>query len=450
MKDVKHTPIFHLVQSSTSSEDESTPIKSSTTNLLYQTGKLPLISNRLLTFWPYTIGTNKGTEDKFLNFRLPNRALLLLLLYLLLNIGFFYRYIRDNFLKNDIPSHLFPKLDLVCFALWNLMIVAADTVVRFYGAVKLSKLKLFWLEVVDLVEQFNELISQEEIEERFKVIKKWGLKWIFGFSLLAAILIPTCAYYFLFASTIPKDPVTLVALGYMFFFICTNNVRAFLLIFFMKIITCGFSVCKTALQQASIEAEANTNDMILMEYIKRPTPGHKFGKSTYPNVNNFATKNKLDKILKLVEKLESSVANFNSLFGFILFVEVVLGVLQILFSMYFLHLDSVAQDITYYVIMVMQFTIYAVSVICLCIAASRLTMEAEDMIRKFQNLPSATLSLDVYKIQLLVSRLASNPPKIRVSNLFEIREALLGAALNTIATYFVVLVQMRIAYKDTK
>ncbi|CAL8080270.1 unnamed protein product [Orchesella dallaii] len=251
---------------------------------------------------------------------------------------------------------------------------------------------------VDLVEKFNELVSQEEIEERFKVIKRWGFKWVFGFGLLASISIAAGAYYFLYASQSSPGAVSLVGIGYMFFVVCTSNARAFLLIFFMKIITCGFSVCKTALQQASIEAEANTNDLILMEYIKRPTPGHKFGKSGYPDVNNFATKNKLDKILKLVEKSESSVAHFNSLFGFILFVEVVLGVLQILFSMYFLHLDSVAQDITYYVIMVMQFTIYAVSVICLCIAASRLTMEAEDMIRKFQNLPSATLSLDVYKV----------------------------------------------------
>ncbi|CAL8080279.1 unnamed protein product [Orchesella dallaii] len=401
-------------------------------NLIYQAGKYPLLHNRLMVFWPFTIATCGESDRKFLKFHLPNRALPFTFLCMALSICYFLNYINSQFMSTDT----FTKLDKMCIIVWDIIIIGGDVVNRIYGIVKLSNFKSFWFELVDIVEQFFELVPKSDIDVKFQRLNRWGLKWTLSFALLGITLFSTGTYFF--GVALKDTLLNVMIIAYLFFIIVVSTGRVFLVIFFLKIITFGFTICKIALE--SLPNKANNVD--IMDYLKPQKNTNKNGFMSNSNIIS----TKLDKILKLIQSLEASVIHFNSLFTVVLFLDTVYSFAQILFSMYLLHLESEGKHATYYVSMAMQVVISSMSVICLCIAASQLTVECDEMVGKFQDLSPETVSTNYYKVQLIVKRLASDPPRIKVSNLFVIQESLLGAALNTIAAYLVVLIQMRIVF----
>ncbi|CAL8085825.1 unnamed protein product [Orchesella dallaii] len=75
---------------------------------------------------------------------------------------------------------------------------------------------------------------------------------------------------------------------------------------------------------------------------------------------------------------------------------------------------------------------------------SQLVRECLEMTQKFQEIPSSSISPDdSQKIQLIVQRLSARPTGIYVAHLYQIQQSLLCSALNILATYFVVLIQLR-------
>ncbi|CAL8080288.1 unnamed protein product [Orchesella dallaii] len=431
MRKPKAAPILYPSNPSQNSVPEN-PQKLAVINLIFQAGKYPLLHNRLTVFWPFTIATCSESDRKFLKFKLPNRALPFTFLGTALSICYFLNYTNSKFL---IGTQSFSKLDTICNIIWDLMIIGSDIANRIYGIVKLSKFKSFWFELVDIVEQFFQLVPKEDIDVKFKQLNRWGLKWTLSFALLGITLFSTGIYFFAFA--VQETPLNMLITAYLFFVLVVSPGRVFLVIFFLKIITFGFTICKIALD--SLPNKANNVD--IMDYLKSQKNTNK---NEFPSNN---TSTKLDTILKLVASLEVSVKHLNSLFIVILFGDTVYSFVQILFSMYFLHVESEGKDATYYGCMAIQVVVSSISLICLCTAATQLTVECDEMVGKFQDLSPETFSTNYYKVPLIVTRLTSDPPRIKVSNLFVIQESLLGAALHTIATYLVVLIQMRVAYK---
>ncbi|CAL8080285.1 unnamed protein product [Orchesella dallaii] len=381
MSKPKAIPISYPSNPSQNSVPEN-PHKLSVINLIFQAGKYPLLHNRLTVFWPFTIATCAESDGKFLKFKLPNRALPFTLLCMALSIVYFVDLINSKLLS-DRETH--SKLDKICQLLWDLMIIGSDIANRIYGIVKLSKFKSFWFELVDIVEQFYKFVPKEDIDVKFKQLNRWGLMWTLSFALLGITLFSTGIYFFGFA--VQETPLNILIMAYAISILVVSNGRVFLVIFFLKIITFGFTICKIALE--SLPNKANNVD--IMDYLKSQKNTNKNGFLS----NNTSTK--LDTILKLVASLEASVKHLNSLFIVILFLDTVYSFVQILFSMYFLHLESEGRDATYYVCMAIQVVISSISLICLCTAATQLTVECDEMVGKFQDLSPETFSTNYYK-----------------------------------------------------
>ncbi|CAL8080302.1 unnamed protein product [Orchesella dallaii] len=303
------------------------------------------------------------------------------------------------------------------------MIMVGVTLCRIYGIWRIPKLHSFWNNIVNIVGQCTNLSSERETEEKFRKLEKWGLKWIVTFTAIGIISISP----FICVTLSSNDWSLLQAIQvvYIDMVISSHNASAFFLIFFIKIMTHGFTTCRTKLEQISNQNMDNT--------------------SSNQNVHE---QNALPKVFKLIRELEECVSSFNNTFVFILFLEVTFSFWQVMFALYFFQAVLSLSDFLTGINTLMPIISYTTCLVLLCKESSKLTGECQKMVSTFQELPISTAE-DERKVQLLVSRLTSEPPGIQVSQLIDIRESLLGSALNTLATYFIVLVQMRQMAQET-
>ncbi|CAL8080307.1 unnamed protein product [Orchesella dallaii] len=260
--------------------------------------------------------------------------------------------------------------------------------------------------------------SERETKEKFRKLEKWGLKWFVSFTAIGIINGSAVFYNDLYNYNEPLLQVIIVE--YIDTVISSHNASAFFLIFFIKIMTHGFTTCRRKLEQISNQNMDNTMF----------------------STQNFHEQNVLPNIFKLIRDLEQCVSSFNTTFVFILFLEASFSFWQVMFALYFFHAVDPLSDFLAGINMMIPILSYSTCLVCLCKESSKLTRECQEMVTMLQELPMSTVENE-RKVQFLVSRLTSEPPAIQVSQLFYIRESLLSSMLNTLATYFIVLMQMR-------
>ncbi|CAL8080304.1 unnamed protein product [Orchesella dallaii] len=389
------------------------------TNTIINGGKWIFFSNRLVVYWPFSIKSTSSNHisHKYLSFQLPTVGLFVTVSYLLLNVLYLFHYFFVKF-QDDVRD--FHPFDLILITTWDCMIMFGVIGYRIYGILRLSKFHSFWNNIVNLVTQITEISSKRETKEKFHQLNRWGLKWIVIFTLMG--LLNATAVFYNYVCVTYELPQVVITFEYLESVIMMHNSSAFLLVFFLKIMTHGFTTCHRKLEKMSEENfRENYSDK----------------SCDYETIE-------LSSVFNIIHKLEECVSSFNSTFVFTLLLEAVFSFLQVMFALYFVHVVDPVSNAAYWINMAMPIFMYSACLINLCAASSQLTVECEEMVSKFQELPVSTLSVkDSHKVHLLVSRLSVNPPAIQVSQLFYIRESLLASALNTLATYFIVLVQMR-------
>ncbi|CAL8080299.1 unnamed protein product [Orchesella dallaii] len=391
------------------------------TNTIINGGKWVFLSNRLVAYWPFAINTIQDSHQKFLSFRFPTIGLVVTISYILLNISYMGNYFIVKFDENNSK---WQGIDQICLMLWDSMVIGGGTLCRIYGIWRISKLHLFWNNVVNIVGQCTNLSSERETEEKFRKLEKWGLKWFVTFTAIGIISGSASLYDDVYNYNPPL--LKIISIQYIDTVISSHNASAFFLIFFIKIMTHGFTICHTNLKQISKQCKDNT---------------------AFSN-QNFNDETVLSKIFKLIRDLEECVENFNTTFVFILFMEISFSFWQVMFALYFFNVIDPLSNVLAGINVMMSILSYTTCLVCLCNESSKLTGECQEMVSTFQELPISTAE-DERKVKLLVSRLTSEPPGIQVSKLIDIRESLLGSALNTLATYFIVLVQMRQMAQET-
>ncbi|CAL8080297.1 unnamed protein product [Orchesella dallaii] len=391
------------------------------TNTIINGAKWVFFSNCIVAFWPFSIKTTQDTQQKYLNFHFPTIGLFVTICYILLNVLYLTHYFIVKFHEYALQMQAF---DHICLIIWDCMIIGGGTLCRIYGIWRMPKLHSFWNKIVNIVGQCTNLSSEREIKEKFRKLEKWGLKWFVTFTAIGIINGSAVFYNDLYNHNEPLLKVIIIE--YIDTVISSHNASAFFLIFFIKIMTHGFIICRRKLEQTSNQ---NTDNIMF-------------------STHNLKEKIDLQEVFKLIRDLEECVASFNTTFVFILFLEVTFSFWQVMFSLYFFHAVDPLSNFLAGINMMIPILSYSTCLVCLCHESSKLTGECQKMVGIFQELPISTAE-DNRKVQLLVSRLTSEPPQIEVSQLFYIRESLLGSALNTLATYFIVLMQMRQMTQDT-
>lgn len=338
-------------------------------------------SNRIVCYWPFSLKSalNLG-NSKYLSFQKPTLGTILSLLYICLNAFYVIHYFC---FKIGEDAELFQPFDLILITIWDLMVVVGVAAHRIYGMVQLSKFGQFWDEMVGVVTQITVISSQNETEHKFKLLRRWTLKWFAVFLLFGLVDCSAVIYHYTFVS---EDRVlTTLLFEYLEIIICMHNSSALILIFFIKIITYGFTVCKQKLIELCIKLPYE------LEMITVTQQKLHHDQQVKPSVL-------LGKVLKLIEDLECCVNIFNKLFVSSLFLETVLTFWQVMFSMYFLHITSV-DNFAFAVNMAVPIITYPACLLSLCVTASALTVECQEMIAVFQNLPVWAISQDeAYKV----------------------------------------------------
>ncbi|CAL8080291.1 unnamed protein product [Orchesella dallaii] len=395
------------------------------TNTIINGGKWVFFSNSIVAFWPFSIKRTEDTRQKYLSFQYPTITLCFTVFYLILSTLYLVHYFMVRFLMDLNRSHLF---DLTVVVVCDCTIIVVAMAYRIIGIWRLPQLRKFWDNIVNIVGQFTLISSEEDTQEKIGKLNKWSLKWIIFFTILGI-----CNAIALFYDTIIISNIPLrrgIIMQYFDAVISMHNSSAFFLTFFIKIMSHGFTTCKRKLEQISRQSgRISTSTLSISDSCYAVT----------------ATSTSLSKVFQLIEDLEECVASFNNTFFPILFLETTFSFMQIMFALYSGHLVNPLENFALAANVMLPILMYTTCLVSLCVASSEMTSECQEMVGKFQQLPASTLSTDDgHKIQLLVARLAAEPTAIHVAQLFLIRVSLLGSALNTIATYFIVIVQMRL------
>ncbi|CAL8080294.1 unnamed protein product [Orchesella dallaii] len=394
------------------------------TNTIINGGVWVFFSNYIIAFWPFSIKTTENTCQKYLSFQYPTFSLCVTVIYLILSTLYLVHYFMVRFLMDLNTFHLF---DLTVVVVCDCTIIVVGMVYRIFGIWRLPQLCKFWDKIANIVKQFTAISSEEETQEKFGKLNKWSLKWIIFFTILGICNAIALFYHAIIIANISLGSV--IIMQYFETMISIHNSSAFFLIFLIKTMSHGFTTCKRKLEQISRQnRRISTSTLSLSESC--------FG--TAPTSTN------LSKVFQLIDDLEECVASFNNTFFPILLLETMFSFMQIMFALYGIHKIDPFAYFAEAVNVTLPISMYTTCLVYLCVASSELTTECQEMVRKFQELPASTLSTDDgHKVQLLVARLTTEPTAIQVAQLFLIRESLLGSALNTLATYFIVLVQMR-------
>lgn len=273
-----------------------------------------------------------------------------------------------------------PFFDLILMTIWDLLVVVCVTAHRVYGFVKLPKLRLYWEKILQIVEQCTSLFSERDTELVLKQVTRWSIKWLVIF---AALGITDCLSV-VYTNTIdsPENVLTVLLYVYLEAVICMHNSSSLLLIYFIKVMTHGFSTCKRKLDQLSFSLPG-------METTITAKIPRNNGNMDSPRL--IACPPVLDKVFQLIDEVEGCVSTYNALFGFSLFLEAVLGFWQVMFAMYFLH-EKTIENVAFAVNMLIPILIYPACLICLCVASSKMTVECQGMIQSLQRLPASCIS----------------------------------------------------------
>ncbi|CAL8085822.1 unnamed protein product [Orchesella dallaii] len=388
-------------------------------------GKWVFLSNRIVAYWPFSINSSNG--NKTLSFKLLSPGLIISIVYTL--VGIFHVV---NFIWNEVKYIVDlseNQLDAVCSVMLDVVLVTCLTMARIYGVLALPKFKTFWEQIQCIVTQYISIASHTEIEKKFSQLNKWSLKWVLVFTLLGICL---CSINIVYFNTVNINFPLVTEILYMATTMigCTHSCSSFILLFFSKIIGFGFSVCKMEIEKLGTNVPSSSGDHDHRHEARRKTRSFK-----------------LEKIFKLLNDLELCNSQFNNLFGFNLFIDTILCFLTLMVAMFSLYIQN-KYDFIFVTYAILQIVCSSLCFVCVCMGGSQITKECLGMSQKFQEIPSSSISIeDAHKIQLIVQRLSARPSGMYVAHLYQIQQSLLCSALNILATYFVVLIQLRPSVK---
>ncbi|CAL8080310.1 unnamed protein product [Orchesella dallaii] len=310
------------------------PQNSQVTSMIIEGGKWVFFSNRLVAYWPFSIKSTSSNHisHKHLNFQFPTVSLFLSVSYLLLNVLYLFHYFFVKF-QDDVRD--FHPFDLILITTWDCMIMFGVIGYRIYGILRLSKFHSFWNNIVNLVTQISKTSSKRETKEKFRQLNRWGLKWIVIFTLMG--LLNATAVFYNYVYITHELPQVVITFEYLESVIMMHNSSAFLLVFFLKIITHGFTTCHRKLEQMS---EENVQE-------------------NYSEKSCDCVTIELTKVFNLIHKLEECVSSFNSTFVFTLLLEAVFSFLQVMFALYFVHVVDPVSNAAYWINMAMPIFMYS-------------------------------------------------------------------------------------------
>ncbi|CAL8080267.1 unnamed protein product [Orchesella dallaii] len=370
-------------------------LSSFASNCIINGGKWVFLSNRIIAYWPLSIKKSSQNGHKYLAFHLLSIGLLISIMHALIDTLHTVHFILT--IENELKffSNI---MDKVAMYLWDSLIFTISTITRILGVLYMPKIHHFWNQIVGIVKQLTLLTSQQQTEKIFKSLNASGLKWFILFSLLSGVIFGISVYYYFFV----YDEPIIIAISALTSVIltCTHTSASFFYLFFISILTNGFTVCKRELGKLA--------------------PANSEGQSDRERSA------KLDQILKLIRNLECCTNEFNNIFGVNLFLETVICFATIMLAMYSMH-SSKDKSVVYIIAMLLQIVLYIICFVSLCVAGSRLTNQCKSMSKKFQEIPLSSISKEQgLQIQLVVQRLSAKPVGIYVSQLFQIQESLLS------------------------
>ncbi|CAL8111566.1 unnamed protein product [Orchesella dallaii] len=431
------------------SENHSNPKSiSSMESLLLNFSSNVFFSAQLVAFWPISIRKTQQFEYKTLNRSLRwNRGVLISAFFLSLNLIYFVAYFKIK--ANEYFNYAaFIRYDLTWVIVWDSICLVTNTSLRVYSFMKLSEFSKFFSDIVNLVECCSVFVPDSEIMESFRGINKWARKFIWIAFSVGLVHIFCYVHQYVMKWEYKKEGGLFVAAMnvYMEVNLVCQNSHSLFLIFFIRVITFGFEVVSRGLQRMS--RVKFYQEQMTIETLQKLSD--RLSAKTFSRVQQSSPSANLQAIFHLINLLERLVNQFNSLFAPGMIAEGILTICQLIFSVYFLHTDPrMSSDIFWAITFITPFILFPMSFISLCHFSSTLTMTCQQMLPHFEDLPFSLLSKNEdRKVQYLVTRLQTNPPVIHVWQLFKLRGSLICSAINALATYMVVFIQMRDLHKS--
>ncbi|CAL8080258.1 unnamed protein product [Orchesella dallaii] len=414
-----------------------------------------LYQPRLISYWPFLILTsNEGLKQVHFRY-LWNIRILISLTFLLLAIIYSVCYERikaESYFQND-SLLLF---DNYCIVIWDRILMTSELGIRIYGILKANKFVQFWRNIVELVGTYFELSSSHpEVESGLEKINKWAKKWTLFTSTLISFHLGCFIYPYIFQSDIRKDENWFQAMMniYMEVAVCSVAANVMFLIYFVKIMILGFDVVSTNIQEKT--KLHFIREQTKLAFCKTKTNHPKNNKKTcfLSEINQEEWVNiEWSGTLNLINRLEKSVERYNAQFGIPLLGAVITVMAQVIFALYFCYADPrMGSDFTWAVSLITPLILCPFTLVGLCFSASELSEKCDGALRQLQEIPVNSLNReDKWSVQLTVTRLSAKGMGIYVGRLFQIRAPLLTSAISTFATYFIIIIQMRIGSQSQK
>ncbi|CAL8080261.1 unnamed protein product [Orchesella dallaii] len=427
-----------------------------------------LFQPRLICYWPFLIyESNQGLKQVHFRY-LWNIRILISLIFLLCGILYLVYCGKINaeaYLQND--SLL--AFDVYCVVIWEIILITSEISIRIYGLLNSNKFVQFWGNIVELVGTYFELSSSHpEVENGLEQINKWAKRWTLFTSTLISFHLGCFIYPYIFQSDIRKDEDLFQALMniYMEVAVCSVAPNVMFLIYFVKILILGFDVISKNIQEMTklhIDREK-----VKLVFSKANNPKQNLNTCFLSEINQEEWVNiEWSGKLNIINRLDKSVERFNAQFGIPLLGVVITTMAQVIFALYFCYADPRMGEFTWAVSLISPLILCPFTLVALCFSASELGEKCDGVLRQLQEIPAnclnqgdqwlpldafLTLTTDgmVLQVQLIVTRLSAKGMGVYVGRLFQIRAALLTSAVSTFATYFIIIIQMRIGSQSAK
>ncbi|OXA51723.1 Gustatory and odorant receptor 22, partial [Folsomia candida] len=172
-----------------------------------------------------------------------------------------------------------------------------------------------------------------------------------------------------------------------------------------------------------------------------------------PNTNNYEI---LERLMDLFELVYESVENFNKFYAFALIVDMFIGLINALATVYQINRVTYEssraswEDTVFVLIKIPMHCVYVLRLFYLINLGETMTTEGLGVLRSLQRTNTASIlsggaggGVLLAKIQMLVTRVSLNPPSVSPGNYFRLSRRLLASVVSLLATYFIVLTELR-------